>query len=134
MDMVFQKTRELGQALTESEIYKKMKEAEDRAMQNQEAAETMTKYLEKRTQIQEILTQENPDPAVMKSLSDEMDALQERLQMIDDIAQLTEARNNFSNLIAQVNQVLQFIVTGTMDEESGCTGSCSSCGGSCHLN
>ena len=134
MDMVFQKTRELGQALTESEIYKKMKEAEDRAMQNQEAAETMTKYLEKRTQIQEILTQENPDPAVMKALSDEMDALQERLQMIDDIAQLTEARNNFSNLIAQVNQVLQFIVTGTMDEESGCTGSCSSCGGSCHLN
>ncbi len=134
MDMVFQKTRELGQALTESEIYKKMKEAEDRAMQNQEAADTMTKYLEKRTQIQEILTQENPDPAVMKSLSDEMDALQERLQMIDDIAQLTEARNNFSNLIAQVNQVLQFIVTGTMDEESGCTGSCSSCGGSCHLN
>jgi len=134
MDMVFQKTRELGQALTESEIYKKMKEAEDRAMQNQEAAETMTKYLEKRTQIQEILTQENPDPAVMKSLSDEMDALQERLQMIDDIAQLTEARNNFSNLIAQVNQVLQFIVTGSIDDESGCTGSCSSCGGSCHLN
>ena len=134
MDMVFQKTRELGQALTESEIYKKMKEAEDRAMQNQEAAETMTKYLEKRTQIQEILTQENPDPAVMKALSDEMDALQERLQMIDDIAQLTEARNNFSNLIAQVNQVLQFIVTGTMDEEGGCSGSCSSCGGGCHLN
>ena len=134
MDMVFQKTRELGQALTESEIYKKMKEAEDRAMQNQEAAETMTKYLEKRTQIQEILTQENPDSAVMKALSDEMDALQERLQMIDDIAQLTEARNNFSHLIAQVNQVLQFIVTGTMDEEGGCSGSCSSCGGGCHLN
>ena len=130
MDMVFQKTRELGQALTESEIYKKMKEAEDRAMQNQEAAETMTKFLEKRTQIQEILTQENPDPAVMKSLSDEMDALQERLQMIDDIAQLTEARNNFSNLIAQVNQVLQFIVTGRMDDGS-CGGDCSSCGG-CH--
>ena len=135
MDMVFQKTRELGEALVESEIYKHMKEVEDRAMQNTEAAETMGKYMEKRNQLQEMLTQENPDPAVMKALSDEMDEYQERLQMIDDIVQLTEARNNFTNLINQVNQVLQFIVTGSVDDNSSnCTGSCATCGGGCGLN
>ena len=135
MDMVFLKTRELGQALIESETYKKMKQIEEKALENREAAETMEKYMAKRGEIQEMLSHENPDPAVMKALSDEMDELQDRLQMIDDIVQLNEARNEFSNLIAQVNQVLQFIVTGKIEENaSGCAGGCASCGGSCHLN
>jgi len=45
MDKVFQKTRELGQALLESETYQRMKEAEDRAMQNQEAAEMFINFM-----------------------------------------------------------------------------------------
>ena len=73
---------------------------------------------------------ENPDPGAMKRLSDEMDEIQERLQMIDDIAELTAARSEFNGLIGQINQVLQFIVTGRM-EEAGCSGSCDSCSG-CH--
>lgn len=68
----------------------------------------------------------------MQRLSNEMDEIQERLQMIDDIAELTAARSEFNALIGQINQVLQFIVTGRMtDEEGGCSGSCSSCSG-CH--
>lgn len=132
MDMVFQKTRELGQALLESETYQRMKEAEDRAMQNQEAAALMTAFLEKRTELQQMMQDGNPDPGAMKRLSDEMDSCQERLQMMDDITALTEARSEFTGLINQVNQVLQFIVTGRMDDpEGGCSGSCETCGG-CH--
>ena len=55
MDAVFQKTRELGQALMESETYQKMKAAEDKAMQNQEAARTMGEFLEKRQQLQSLM-------------------------------------------------------------------------------
>lgn len=128
MDAVFQKTRELGQALIESEAYQQMKAAEDKAARNQEAADTMNHYLELRGQIQEILSRENPDSAVLKRLSDEMDATQEKLNMIDDIAAMTQARAAFSELI---NQVLQFIVTGQVPGESECSGSCASCGGSC---
>ena len=131
MDAVFQKTRELGQALIESEAYQQMKAAEDKAARNQEAADTMNHYLELRGQIQEILSRENPDSAVLKRLSDEMDATQEKLNMIDDIAAMTQARAAFSELINQVNQVLQFIVTGQVPEEGDCSGSCSTCGGSC---
>ena len=76
------------------------------------------------------MEEENPDPAAMQRLSNEMDEIQERLQMIDDIAALTEARSEFNSLIGQINQVLQFIVTGRMDE-GGCSGSCDSCKG-CH--
>ena len=135
MDQVFLKTRELGQALVESEIYKTMKEAEDKAMKNTQAADTMARYMELRGTLQEMLSQPEPDSVKMKELSDEMDNVHEQLQNIDDIVALTKAREDFNNLIGQVNQVLQFIVTGKLDEpEGGCTGSCSSCGGSCNLN
>ena len=132
MDKVFEKTRELGEALQESPVYLRMKEAENKAMQNMQAAEMMAQYLEKRSQIQEMMEVENPDPGALQRLSNEMDEIQEKLQMIDDIAELTSARAEFNALIGQINQVLQFIVTGRMtDEEGGCTGSCNSCSG-CH--
>ena len=131
MDKVFEKTRELGEALLESEAYTRMKAAEEKAMHNAQAAEMMSAYLEKRGAIQELMEVENPDPAAMKRLSDEMDELNEKLQMIDDIAELTQARSEFNGLIGQVNQVLQFIVTGRMDDGSECSGSCESCKG-CH--
>lgn len=135
MDQVFLKTRELGQALVESEIYKTMKDAEDKAMKNTMAAEIMARYMELRGTLQEMLSQPEPDSVKMKELSDEMDNVHEQLQNIDDIVALTKAREDFNNLIGQVNQVLQFIVTGKLDEpEGGCTGSCASCGGSCGLN
>ena len=131
MDKVFEKTRELGQALLESEAYQRMKAAEDRAMKNQEAASAMAEYLEKRTELQSMVQTDNPDPGALKRLSEEMDGAQQRLQMMDDIVALNDARNDFNGLIAQINQVLQFIVTGKMDEPSGCTGSCDTCPG-CH--
>ena len=136
MDKIFEKTRELGQALLESEVYAKMKEAETKAMQNMEAAEMMASYLEKRQQIQAMMEEENPDPGAMQRLSNEMDEIQEKLQMIDDITNLTIARAEFNQVIGQINQVLQFVVTGRMEEEGcggdcgGCT-SCDSCSG-CH--
>jgi cell fate (sporulation/competence/biofilm development) regulator YlbF (YheA/YmcA/DUF963 family) len=90
----------------------------------------MADFIEKRGELQAMMQSENPDPGAMKRLSDEMDACQERLQMMDDILALNEARNAFSELIGQINQVLQFIVTGRM-EENGCAGDCSACSG-CH--
>ena len=132
MDKVFEKTRELGQALLESETYQRLKAAEDKAMQNAEAAAAMSEYLEKRSDIQAMMQTDNPDPGALKRLSDEMDEAQQRLQMMDDIVALNEARNEFNGLIGQVNQVLQFIVTGNMEEPAGgCTGSCATCSG-CH--
>ena len=131
MDKVFLKTRELGEALMESEAYLNMKAAEDRAMANAEAADLMGRFLSKRGELQAMMQSDNPDPGALKRLSDEMDAFQERLQMIDEVIELTEARSEFNELIAQINQVLQFIVTGRMENASGCGGDCAGCSG-CH--
>lgn len=133
MNAVFLKTRELGEALLESEEYRAMKAAEEKAMRNHEAAQTMGEYLEKKQQVEKLLVNEQPDTLTLKRLSDEMDQLQDQLKDIDDIVALTQARQDFGSLIDQVNQVLKFIVTGEMDEdEGGCSGSCADCGGGCH--
>lgn len=135
MDMVFQKTRELGQALIECDAYQNMKAAEERAMKNPEAAETMGLFMEKRGQLETLVSGEDFDAGEMKRLSNEMDDLQQRLQMMDDIVKMTEARNEFTQLMGQINQVLSFMITGQIDEGQGsCTGSCATCGGSCHKN
>lgn len=135
MDMVFQKTRELGQALMECDAYQNMKAAEERAMKNPEAAETMGLFMEKRGRLETLVSGEDFDAGEMKRLSNEMDDLQQRLQMMDDIVKMTEARNEFTQLMGQVNQVLSFMITGQIDEgQGGCTGSCATCGGSCHKN
>lgn len=135
MDMVFQKTRELGQALMECDAYQNMKAAEERAMKNPEAAETMGLFMEKRGQLETLVSGEDFDAGEMKRLSNEMDDLQQRLQMMDDIVKMTEARNEFTQLMGQINQVLNFMITGQIDEGQGsCTGSCATCGGSCHKN
>ena len=130
MNMVFQKTRELGEALLQSEEYVAMKELEERAMGNQEAAQTMGKFIETKQKLEEMLMSDDPDAEALRALSSEMDELQEHLQMIEDIHELTEARNAFSGLIEQVNGVLRFIITGEMaEEEDGCGGNCAGCAG-----
>ena len=123
MDAVFQKTRELGRALMESEAYLKMKAAEDKAMANEEAARAMGEFLEKRGELQAI----NIDS---KIINGSVTADKSTATMGEAVA-LTDARNAFNALIGQINQVLQFIVTGEMQQPEGCSGSCASCSG-CH--
>ncbi len=132
MNEVFLKTRELGEAILKSEEFALVKEAEEKAMHNAEAAETMGKYLEAKSEMDRMMAAGEKDWAKVKDLSDKMSSLQERMNLIDDIKALNDAREGFANLINQVNSVLRFIVTGEMDAgEGGCTGSCESCGGAC---
>ncbi len=140
MSEVFIKTRELAEALMRSEEYLNMKAAEDVAIQNEEAAGIMAQYMEKQQELEAIMLKGEPDVEGMNRVSGEMEALQKKLQETPDIANLTLARNAFTNLINQVNQVLRFTITGEMGDEAdecesageaGCTGSCATCRG-CH--
>ena len=132
MNLVFEKTRELGEALMASEEYKAMKAAEDAAMANAEAADLMSRYLEHKTKLEEILHSGNPDPDAIGELGAAMEELQGQFQNVPDIIEMNRAREEFDSLINQVNQVLHFIITGEMEESGeGCTGSCATCPG-CH--
>ncbi len=134
MNPVFAKTRELAEAIKQSEEYLTMKEAEERALKNGEAAAAMAEYLETRHEIEALLEQDKPDRERLSALSEKMDMAQQKMQMVPDVVAMSAARENFSELINQVNRVLRFIITGETGEadepsQGGCTGSCSTCGG-----
>ncbi len=131
MNEVFEKTRELGEAIQRSEEYLALKAAEAKAMKNAEAAEAMGKYMELRHQMEGMIAQGDKDWVKIKQVSDEMESWQERMNMVDDIIQLNRAQKAFSTLIDEVNSVLRFIVTGEMpsEDKEGCSGSCATCHG-----
>ena len=132
MDNVFLKTRELAQALMESDQYKRLEKAQERCSEDAAASKLVEELMEARSALRREMTSDAPDPMKMKRLSDEADAIQEQLELFDDVTELNLARDEFYNLIGQVNQVLQFIVTGNMEgPDESCTGNCAGCGG-CH--
>lgn len=131
MEQVYQKTRELGEAIMNSSVYKEMKAAEDVALKNEQAARIMGEYLEHRNKLQSLMEQNAPDADQMSEESRAMEDLQAQLNQIDDLVTLSQKRNEFTNLINQVNRLLKFVITGEMDSEDGCTGSCETCHG-CH--
>ncbi len=109
---VFAKTHALAHALLNSEIYREMRQAEAEAMSDAEAATAMGEYLEHKTALEELLSQDDPDAAKMSEHSSAMDEIQTRMQSIPSIARMTQARGEFSNLINQVNQIISFVITG----------------------
>ena len=131
MTEVFEKARELGEALLKSDEYVTMKRLEDQAMRNETAARAMGMYLETRGKLEDLMRQSEPDMDELKKLSMDMEAYQEAMQNIDEVAELTRAREKFSNLVGQVNAVLRFLLTGEMSDGSDCGGNCESCSSGC---
>ena len=131
MNEVFEKTRGLGEAIQRSDEYLTLKAAEAKAMKNTEAADAMGKYMELRRQMELMLAQGDKDWVKIQQVSDEMQAWQEHMNMVDDIIHLNQAQKAFSTLIDEVNSVLRFIVTGEMpsEDKGGCSGSCATCHG-----
>jgi cell fate (sporulation/competence/biofilm development) regulator YlbF (YheA/YmcA/DUF963 family) len=133
MQDVFVKASALGEAIQQSEEYRAMRAAEAAVMANEEAAGAMRDFLAYRTQVEEMLTAENPDRAALAEHSHAMEALQERLGGMGLVAEMTRARAAFADMMRQVNQVLRFMVTGEMDEDAGgCGGDCGGCAGGCN--
>lgn len=130
MNEVFKKTRELAQALLESEEYKAVKSAEDKAFGNKQAAEIVGKYLEAKRRMEEIMSENSKDWGEVQRLTDEIDKYTGEMAGIEDLVNLNAARDRFSGLINDINKVLQLIITGEINEDEGeCSGSCASCRG-----
>ena len=131
MNEVFEKTRELGEALLRSEEYLAMKAAEEKALSNEEASKVVGRFLELRGQMETLMSDNEKDWAKVQAVTDEIEECKKKMGEIDDLIALDKARDDFGALINNINSVLHFIVSGTMenDEEGGCTGSCETCGG-----
>ena len=132
MSKVTDCARALGEAIVASEEYKNMQITEQAAMSDPKVAELMARYLELKNALGEAMCQPDADAEMISRYGQEMDEVQQTLTAIPAVDAMTSSRQQFSELMNQVNRVLEFIITDELPQSSGgCSGNCSGCSG-CH--
>lgn len=129
LEEIFQRAKELGLMIAESDDAKALKAAEELHLADDEAQQLMMDY----TLRMEKLSEEASKPGITKEELDklQMDAQAEMIRICQNknIERYLEANRKFNNLINQVNGIIAHFVRG--EDNSGCSGSCGSCG-KCH--
>ena len=104
--------RALGEAIVASEEYQNMQLCEKAAESDPAAAEAMGRYMELHAAVNQEMGNEEPDAEKIARLGREMDELQQALNALPAVEEMTAARQRFSGLMDQVNKILEFIITG----------------------
>ena len=132
MEKVIECARQLGMAIVESDVFQNMQVTEAAAMGNEEVSNAMARFIELKQMIGDEMSKENADPMLLSEYGKEMDEMQQKLNSMQVVEEMTAARQRFSEMMNQVNKILEFLITGeTASEGGGCSGNCGSCGG-CH--
>ncbi|MBQ6399483.1 MAG: YlbF family regulator [Clostridia bacterium] len=135
MREVMTKAQELAEAILASAVYRKMKELEGEVRRDPEAANALGQLIEKRSRVENILSDSNMDPEELKKASLEMEEAEKAMNQNEKIQALREARKDFQTMMDNVNKILRLVVTGEVAEEretgraGGCSGSCAGCSG-----
>ena len=126
MNEILDKTRELGMLIQASEQMKNAKNAEILQANDDKAQELMKEYNLKRLNLARDMQagKISREDAVKQN----NDAFDEIVEKSDSIKKYIEAKKEFDTLVNQVNQILNFYITG---QDPNCTHDCSTCGG-CH--
>ena len=130
MAEIFEKARELGEAIIESEEYKALKKAEEEQENDPVALELLKNYSELRTQLAAEIQKGDVSEERMAKIREELEEAYEKMTTNDHITAYINAQRLFQAIIDQMNSIISFHITGKMP--GGCSGSCSSCGGGCH--
>ncbi len=121
---IFEKTRELGVMIQESEIMAKVKETEAAQAADEDAQTLMQEFNLKRMNLARDIQQGKiaREEAVVKN-NENFDAI---LEKNENLKNYVEAKKELDALVNQINSILNFYITG---EVPGCGGSCSTCSG-----
>ena len=135
MEKVLNLAEQLAEAILESTEFIKMRLSEQAAMNDEEASRLIAEYSERRAKVESVLAANDMDH---NALSEAGAKLEETEKAIDENAMLKTMRDtnaDFGYMMQQVNRIIKMVVTGEDEhaqEQDGCSGSCSSCGGGCH--
>ena len=108
---------ELGSALRDSEAYTTQKKTEKVLSNMPELVEKINLYNELDINIQDERAREGYDLDFVNSLKEKQQALLKEFATDENMATLTKAQNDFSRLVHQVNNILQFMISGIKPHE-----------------
>ena len=123
---ILKKAHELGELIKNSPEMEKMNEKEKIQENDEKAQELLQEFNLKRMNLAKDLQEGKIQQA--EAIVKNNEAFSKLLKDSKTIAEYVEAKQDFDNMIAKINQVLNYYITG---QDSGCTHDCKSCGG-CH--
>ena len=126
---IFDKARELGEAIVNSDEYKTMKLAEAKQEQDEEAMKLLQEYSELRKALGEEINKGDVSKERMEEIRTAVEEAYEKVTTNDTIVEYINAQRTFQAIIDQMNTIISYHITGQLP--GGCAGSCSTCGG-CH--
>ena len=121
---VIEKARELGAMLQESEEMKAYKDAEAAQKADEASQAAMSEFNLNRLNLARDM--QNGKISREDAVAKNNEAYEELLKKAPLIAEYVEKKKVFDDLVNQVNQIINFYITGST---GGCSGSCSTCGG-----
>lgn len=126
---IFDKARELGEAIVNSNEYKTLKLAEAKQEQDEEAMKLLREYSEVRKTLGEEINKGDVSQERMEEIRAAVEEAYEKVTGNDIIVEYINAQRAFQAVIDQMNTILSYHITGQLP--GGCSGSCADCGG-CH--
>lgn len=123
---IFEKVRELGEMIQESEEMKRMKKLEIENENDDEAKALMKEFnLNRMNLARDMQNGKITREEAVKKNDEAFEAMCEKSPVIRE---LIDAKKSFDSMVNQINQILNYYITGA---DPSCTHDCSSCGG-CH--
>lgn len=130
-EQIRQAAQNLAQLIAQSAQYTLMQEREQEALKDDALQAEYREYVLLRQQMQEMTQEEDTAADTMVGLDARIKEMEAKLQNMDNMSQLNDAREAFSSLMDEVNMELQVILAPEDDaQESSCaSGGCAGCHG-----
>lgn len=131
MSIYFEKARELGNLILESDYAKAMEEANEEYSNDEAAKEQMSKYQAYYAEIQKGIQESSLSQEEVTEASKKLSEMVEELKAIPSMASLIYAEGEFNDFVTEIMNILRLTITGKSNEEmnEGCGGSCGGCSG-----
>ena len=126
MNEIFEKARELGELIQASEEMKKVKNLEILQENDDAAQELLREFNMQRMNLARDM--QSGKVSREDAIQQNNEAFDAMLEKSETIKNYIEAKKDFDSIVNQVNQILNFYITG---QDPNCTHNCSTCGG-CH--
>jgi cell fate (sporulation/competence/biofilm development) regulator YlbF (YheA/YmcA/DUF963 family) len=130
---VIELTRELGKAIQQDDrfiAYNLAKQANDN---DQELNADIEKFSALRLELTNAMSCENKDTDKIKQLDEDIKSLYQKIMSNKNMLVFQGAQKALEDLVNNINQIISLCANGedpdTCQPSTGCSGSCSTCGG-----
>jgi cell fate (sporulation/competence/biofilm development) regulator YlbF (YheA/YmcA/DUF963 family) len=128
MERILSKTRELGDMIQQSEIYKNYQLAKADVENDEEVQQMISQYNLMRSDLYELMRDENASDEEREALDAKIKDLSDEIMSKEVMVNFNFHDNRFGEMVDRVNKIMQFYISG----EGACSPSqCGSCQG-CH--